>query len=93
MLVINLALLDFIMMLKTPVFILNSFNEGPIWGKFGCDVFALLGSYNGIGGAMNNAAIAYDRYRFVPSVGSHPAASRCNFSFVLGQLPALLMVN
>lgn len=67
MLVVNLAILDFIMMLKTPIFIMNSYNEGPIWGKLGCDVFALLGSYNGIGSAMNNAAIAYDRHRTISS--------------------------
>ncbi|KAI9564298.1 blue wavelength opsin [Daphnia sinensis] len=65
MLVVNLAILDFIMMMKTPIFIMNSYNEGPIWGKLGCDVFALLGSYNGIGSAMNNAAIAYDRHRTI----------------------------
>nr|WIU64933.1 UVS opsin [Gonodactylaceus falcatus] len=65
MFVINLAVLDFIMMVKTPIFIINSFNEGPIWGKTGCDVFALLGNYSGIGGAMTNAAIAYDRYKTI----------------------------
>ncbi|KAL7642462.1 UNVERIFIED_CONTAM: hypothetical protein RMT77_007023 [Armadillidium vulgare] len=65
MLVINLAIFDFIMMLKTPVFIVNSFNEGPIWGKFGCDIFGLMGAYAGVGGAVTNAAIAYDRYRTI----------------------------
>ncbi|XP_071519509.1 opsin, ultraviolet-sensitive-like [Panulirus ornatus] len=65
MFVINLAILDFIMMLKTPVFIINSFNEGPIWGKTGCDAFALMGSYSGIAGAMTNAAIAFDRYKTI----------------------------
>ena len=50
-------------MMKTPVFIVNSYNEGPIYGKLGCDIFGLLGSYNGIGSAMNNAAIAFDRHR------------------------------
>ncbi|KAK8741698.1 hypothetical protein OTU49_002348 [Cherax quadricarinatus] len=65
MFVVNLAILDFIMMLKTPVFIINSFNEGPIWGKIGCDTFALMGAYSGIGGAMTNAAIAFDRYKTI----------------------------
>lgn len=65
MLVVNLAILDFIMMMKTPVFIVNSYNEGPIYGKLGCDIFGLLGSYNGIGSAMNNAAIAFDRHRTI----------------------------
>ncbi|RXG55124.1 Opsin, ultraviolet-sensitive [Armadillidium vulgare] len=59
MLVINLAIFDFIMMLKTPVFI------SPVWGKFGCDIFGLMGAYAGVGGAVTNAAIAYDRYRRV----------------------------
>lgn len=63
MFVINLAVLDFIMMLKTPVFIVNSLNEGPVWGKLGCDVFGLMGSYAGVGGAVTNAAIAFDRYK------------------------------
>jgi hypothetical protein len=30
-----LAIFDFIMMIKTPIFISNSFNEGPLYGKFG----------------------------------------------------------
>lgn len=50
--------------MKTPVFIVNSYNEGPIFGKLGCDIFGLMGSYNGIGSAMNNAAIAFDRHRY-----------------------------
>nr|AMH38608.1 opsin Rh3 [Platyeriocheir formosa] len=65
MFVINLAVLDFIMMLKTPVFIVNSLNEGPVWGKLGCDVFGLMGSYAGVGGAVTNAAIAFDRYKTI----------------------------
>jgi r-opsin len=63
MLVVNLAICDFIMMLKTPIMILNSYNEGPIWGKFGCDIFGLMGAYSGIGASLSNAAIAYDRHR------------------------------
>jgi len=51
------------MMLKTPVFILNSFNEGPIWGKLGCDIYGFMGAYSGIGAAITNAAISFDRYR------------------------------
>lgn len=63
MLVINLAMMDFVMMLKTPVFIVSSFNEGPVWGKFGCDVYGLLGAFTGPGAAITNAMIAYDRYK------------------------------
>ncbi|MPC93249.1 Opsin, ultraviolet-sensitive [Portunus trituberculatus] len=63
MFVINLALMDFIMMLKTPVFILNSFNDGPVWGKLGCDIYGLMGAFSGVGAASSNAVIAYDRYK------------------------------
>ncbi|XP_071532849.1 opsin, ultraviolet-sensitive-like [Panulirus ornatus] len=65
MFVINLAVMDFIMMAKTPVFIVNSFNEGPIWGKLGCDIFGIMGAYSGVAASMSNAAIAYDRYRTI----------------------------
>ena len=71
MLVVNLALLDFMNMMTLMLNIVHSFNEGPIWGKFGCDVYTLISAYNGIGAAMTNAAIAYDRYRY---------STLCNFS-------------
>lgn len=64
-LILNLAICDFIMMAKTPIFIFNSFNEGPVFGRVGCSIFALLGSYNGAGAAITNAAIAWDRYRCI----------------------------
>jgi len=64
MLVVNLALLDFMNMMTLVLNIVHSFNEGPIWGKFGCDVYTLISAYNGIGAAITNAAIAYDRYRY-----------------------------
>ncbi|KAK7063127.1 Melanopsin [Halocaridina rubra] len=84
MFVINLAILDFIMMLKTPVFIVNSFNEGPIWGKTGCDTFALMGSYSGIAGAMTNAAIAYDRYKTIAKPFEAKMSRGTAFMMVLG---------
>ena len=64
MLVVSLVLFDFIQMSKTPVFIVNSFNEGPIFGRLGCDIYGILGAYGGLGSSLTNAAIAYDRYRF-----------------------------
>lgn len=60
--VINLAICDFTMMLKTPIFIYNSFNHGYALGSTGCQIFALMGSLSGIGAAITNACIAYDRY-------------------------------
>lgn len=60
--VINLALCDFVMMMKTPIFIYNSFNHGYALGSAGCQIFALMGSLSGIGAAITNACIAYDRF-------------------------------
>ncbi|XP_064105706.1 opsin, ultraviolet-sensitive-like [Macrobrachium nipponense] len=65
MFVVNLALLDLMMMLKTPVFIASAFNDGPVFSRTGCEVYALIGSYSGIGSAMTNTAIAYDRYKTI----------------------------
>jgi len=61
---VNLAFCDFSMMLKTPIFIYNSFNTGFATGYLGCQIFAFIGSLSGIGASMTNAAIAYDRYRY-----------------------------
>jgi len=65
MLIVNLALVDFVQMSKTPVFILNSFNEGPVMGRLGCAIYGLFGAYTGPGSACTNAAIAFDRYRCI----------------------------
>lgn len=59
--VVNLAFCDFMMMTKTPIFIYNSFNRGYELGYTGCQVFAFVGSLSGIGAAITNACIAYDR--------------------------------
>ncbi|XP_067002745.1 opsin, ultraviolet-sensitive [Anabrus simplex] len=63
--VINLAVCDFIMMLKTPIFIYNSFHQGFALGHRACQIFAFMGSCSGIGAGMTNAFIAYDRYRVI----------------------------
>ncbi|XP_069687169.1 opsin, ultraviolet-sensitive-like isoform X2 [Periplaneta americana] len=62
MFVVNLAILDFLMMTKTPIFIYNSFNKGFAAGQLACQIFAFVGSCSGIGAAITNACIAYDRY-------------------------------
>lgn len=61
MFVINLAICDFLMMIKTPIFIYNSFSRGYALGHTYCQIFAILGSLSGIGAAITNACIAYDR--------------------------------
>lgn len=63
--VINLAICDFMMMTKTPIFIYNSFNRGYALGHTGCQAFAFIGSLSGIGAAITNACIAYDRYNVI----------------------------
>nr|APY20617.1 ultraviolet sensitive opsin 2 [Lepicerus sp. CRS-2017] len=60
--VVNLAICDFFMMLKAPLFIYNSFNRGFAAGHIGCQIFAFVGSLTGIAAGMTNACIAYDRY-------------------------------
>lgn len=62
MFIVNLAFCDWIMMLKAPIFIYNSFNRGFAAGHIACQIFAFVGSLSGIGAGMTNAAIAYDRY-------------------------------
>ncbi|XP_065358973.1 opsin Rh3 [Calliphora vicina] len=65
MLVVNLALCDFFMMAKTPIFIYNSFKRGFALGNMGCQIFGIVGSYTGIGASTTNAFIAYDRYNVI----------------------------
>nr|ART29984.1 opsin [Heliconius hecale zuleika] len=62
LLILNLAVFDFIMMAKAPIFIYNSAMRGFAIGSLGCQIFALVGSYSGIGAAMTNLRIAYDRH-------------------------------
>lgn len=63
--VINLAFCDFIMMTKAPMFIYNSFKQGYALGPFWCQIFALVGSFSGIGASMSNVFIAMDRYNVI----------------------------
>nr|QWV42623.1 ultraviolet sensitive opsin 1 [Trirhabda eriodictyonis] len=62
MFVVNLAFCDFIMMLKAPIFLYNTFHSGFAMGYLGCQIFASMGALSGIGAGMTNACIAYDRY-------------------------------
>lgn len=53
------------MMLKTPVFIINSFTKGFTLGHLGCQIFSVMGTVSGIGASTTNACIAYDRYNTI----------------------------
>ncbi|KAG6441511.1 hypothetical protein O3G_MSEX001867 [Manduca sexta] len=61
-LVANLALSDFMMLAKTPIFIFNSFNLGPALGKPGCVIYGFIGGLTGTTSIATLSAIAMDRY-------------------------------
>ena len=63
MFIVSLAIFDIIMALEIPMFIVSSFVERMIGWEIGCDIYAVLGSVSGMGQAITNAAIAFDRYR------------------------------
>nr|BAQ54844.1 opsin, short-wavelength sensitive type [Asiagomphus melaenops] len=82
--VANLAIFDTIMMFKLPFFVMNSVVEGQIFGKIGCDVYSLAGSYSGMGAAITNAAIAFDRYKTI----AFPLDGRLGMKAALGLVAA-----
>lgn len=49
------------MMIKTPIFIYNSFYRGYALGHTYCQIFSIIGALSGIGASITNACIAYDR--------------------------------
>lgn len=59
--VLNLAFCDFLMMSKIPILVYNSFHQGMALGPFWCEYYGLIGSVSGVGAAITNAFIAYDR--------------------------------
>lgn len=65
MFILNLAVFDLLMATEMPMLIINSFLERTIGWETGCDVYALLGAISGMGQAITNAAIAFDRYRTI----------------------------
>ncbi|XP_049778983.1 opsin-2 [Schistocerca cancellata] len=66
MFIVNLALFDILMLLEMPMLVVNSlFYQRPVGWELGCDIYAALGSVAGMGSAINNAAIAFDRYRTI----------------------------
>lgn len=48
-------------MAKIPILIYNSFYKTMALGALWCEIFAFIGSISGIGAAITNAFIAYDR--------------------------------
>lgn len=66
--ILNLAVFDLLMATEMPMLIINSFLERTIGWETGCDVYALLGAISGMGQAITNAAIAFDRYRLARAI-------------------------
>lgn len=54
-------------MLEMPLLLYNSYYQRIIGGDLACTIYAVLGSFSGIGGSATNAAIAYDRYKTISS--------------------------
>ncbi|XP_041986333.1 opsin-3-like [Aricia agestis] len=65
--VINLAIFDTLMMFEMPMLIVNSFYQTMLGYQLSCDIYAAFGAMSGIGGAMQNAIIAFDRYKTISS--------------------------
>lgn len=65
MFIVSLAVFDMLMMCEMPMFLVNCFMERMIGWELGCDIYALFGSISGMGQAITNAAIAFDRYRTI----------------------------
>ncbi|KAG8302622.1 hypothetical protein J6590_028534 [Homalodisca vitripennis] len=58
----NLAISDFFLLAKMPIFIFNCFYFGPALGALGCESYGFIGGLTGTVSIMTLAAIALDRY-------------------------------
>ncbi|PSN40140.1 hypothetical protein C0J52_13057 [Blattella germanica] len=58
----NLAVSDFLLLSKMPVFIYNSLYLGPALGEIGCQIYGFMGGLTGTVSIMTLAAISLDRY-------------------------------
>ncbi|XP_076327380.1 opsin, ultraviolet-sensitive-like [Tachypleus tridentatus] len=61
-LVVNLAISDFFMLAKMPIFIYNSFHQKPALGVWGCQLYGFVGGMTGTSAIMTIAAMAFERY-------------------------------
>ncbi|KAJ9583109.1 hypothetical protein L9F63_022552 [Diploptera punctata] len=58
----NLAVSDFLLMSKMPVFVYNSLYQGPMLGEIGCQIYGFVGGLTGTVSITTLAAISLDRY-------------------------------
>ncbi|XP_022241099.1 opsin, ultraviolet-sensitive-like [Limulus polyphemus] len=61
-LVVNLAISDFLMMTEIPLFIYNSFCQKAAFGVWGCQLYGFIGALTGTTAIMTIAAMAGERY-------------------------------
>ncbi|XP_049825912.1 opsin, ultraviolet-sensitive-like [Aethina tumida] len=61
-LVLNLAISDLLLLSKMPIFIYNSFLEGPALGDIGCRIYGVIGGLTGTVSISTLCAIAFDRF-------------------------------
>lgn len=83
--IINLAIFDLCMAENSLVFLGNSVGGRILGDEFACNVYAFLGGVSGVGAAVSNAMIAFDRYKTISS----PIDGRLN-SF---QVSVLIVVS
>ncbi|XP_044313749.1 opsin, ultraviolet-sensitive [Drosophila rhopaloa] len=99
-LVMNLAICDFLMLVKCPIAIYNNIKEGPALGDVACRIYGFVGGLSGTCAIGTLTAIALDRYNVVV----HPLQPlrRCSrlrsyliilliwcYSFLFAVMPAL----
>ncbi|XP_002134833.2 opsin, ultraviolet-sensitive [Drosophila pseudoobscura] len=99
-LVMNLAICDFLMLVKCPIAIYNNIKEGPALGDAACRIYGFVGGLSGTCAIGTLTAIALDRYNVVV----HPLQPlrRCSrlrsyliifliwsYSFLFAVMPAL----
>ncbi|KAM8709065.1 hypothetical protein ACLKA7_015956 [Drosophila subpalustris] len=64
-LVMNLAICDFLMLIKCPIAIYNNIKEGPALGDAACRIYGFVGGLSGTCAIGTLTAIALDRYNVV----------------------------
>ncbi|XP_076028617.1 opsin, ultraviolet-sensitive-like [Oratosquilla oratoria] len=87
LLISNLAVFDVLMMIKTPIFVVNSAMQGPFLGATGCQMYGALSALSGLGSIWTLTAVAYERYLAI----SHPFRHTNRFS--LRQAGTLLILS
>ena len=71
MLVLNLAMSDFLMMFTmAPPMVINCYYETWVLGPFMCELYGLFGSLFGCGSIWTMTLIAMDRYNVIVRVSS-----------------------